>query len=109
MKRSVAIFRFGTAVEGIYTIKIVIHCEVDLVNIAYAIVEDHKISTEDECNCTLPDPVDPDPGDPGPKNGTNPQNYYYVPVEWTLGFAATVGLVVGALIVIGISHRKRKS
>lgn len=108
---SVAIFSFGTAVEGYYRIKIVIHCQVDVVNIAYAIVESHRLSTEDECNCTIPDPEDPDPdpGDPGPTNGTQPQNYYYVPIEWTLGFVVGAVVVVGALIVIGISRMKRKS
>lgn len=108
---SVEIFRFGTAVEGIYTVKIVIHCKVDVVNIAYAIVEDHRISTENPCNCTLPDPVDPDPNNETNNennNGTTPQNYYYVPIEWTLGFAVTTGLAVGALIVVGVSRRKRK-
>ena len=106
---TVAIFCFGTAVEGVYTVNITIHSKVEVVNIAYAVVEDHKISTENPCNCTNPNPIDPDPDpDPEPKNGTTPQNYYYVPIEITLAFVATAGLVVGALIVIGISRRKRK-
>jgi hypothetical protein len=103
-------FNFATAIEGIYTIKIVIHCNVEVVNIAYAVVEDYKKSTENECNSTGPDPVDPVPGpNNGTNNGTTPLNYYYVPIEWTFGFVVSAGLVVGALIVIGSARRKRKS
>lgn len=107
---SVAIFRFGTAVEGFYIVKIVIYCEVEVVNVAYAIVEDHKISTENPCNCTIPDIVVPEPNnetDTRTNNETAPQNYYYVPIQWTLGFAVTTGLAVGALIVVGFARKKR--
>lgn len=97
-------FNFATAVEGVYTIKIVIYCKVDVVNIAYAIVEDYKKSTENEGNSTVPDP-----GDPDPNNGTIPLNFYYVPVEWTIGFIVFAGVIVGFLIVIGSTHKKRKS
>ena len=105
---SVAFFSFGTAVEGMYTVKIIIHCKVDIVNIAYAIVEDHKISTEDPCNCTLPDPVEPPPDNNETTNGTTPQNYYYIPIQWTLGFAVTTGIAVGALFVMVSARKKRE-
>ncbi|MCK4859532.1 MAG: hypothetical protein KAS87_03120, partial [Candidatus Omnitrophica bacterium] len=92
-------FNFGTAVGGVYTVKIKIYCKVDVVNIAYAIAEDYSISTV--INGTEPDP------DPDPTNGTI-QGYFYVPIEWTLGFVVTAGLVVGAMVVMG-SVRKKKS
>ena len=97
-------FNFATAVEGVYTIKIVIYCKVEVVNIAYTIVEDYKKSTENEGNSTVPDP-----GDPDPNNGTIPLNFYYVPIEWTIGFVVFAGVIVGFLIVIGSVHKKRKS
>jgi hypothetical protein len=90
-------FNFGTAVSGVYTVKIKIYCKVDVVNVAYAIAEDYSISTG--INGTEPDPE--------PTNGTI-QGYFYVPIEWTLGFVVSAGLVVGALVVIG-SVRKKKS
>ena len=90
-------FNFGTAVGGVYTIRIKIVCKVDVVNVAYAIAEDYSISTV--VNGTVPDP--------DPTNGTV-RGYFYMPIEWTLGFVLSAGLVVGALIVIG-SVRKKKS
>jgi len=91
-------FNFGTAVGGVYTVKIKIYCKVDVVNVAYAIAEDYSISTG--INGTEPDPE--------PTNGTI-QGYFYVPIEWTLGFVLSAGLVVGALIVIGSVRRKKSS
>ena len=91
-------FNFGTAVGGIYTIKIKINCKVEVVNIAYAIAEDHSISTI--INGTEPEPE--------PTNGTV-RSYFYVPLEWTLGFVVSTGLVVGALIVIGSVRRKKST
>jgi hypothetical protein len=91
-------FNFGTAVGGVYTVKIRIYCKVDVVNVAYAIAEDYSISTG--INGTEPDPE--------PTNGTI-QGYFYVPIEWTLGFVVSAGLIVGALIVIGSVRRKRSS
>ena len=91
-------FNFGTAVAGIYTVKIKISCKVDVVNIAYAIAEDHSISSV--INGTEPDP--------DPTNGTI-QGYFYVPIGWTLGFVLTAGLVVGALVVMGSVRKKRSS
>ena len=91
-------FNFGTAVGGVYTVKIKIYCKVDVVNIAYAIAEDYSISTG--INGTEPDP--------DPTNGTI-QGYFYVPIGWTLGFVVSAGLVVGALIVIGSVRRKKSS
>jgi hypothetical protein len=82
----------------LYTIKIKIYCKIDVVNVAYAIAEDYSINTG--INGTEPDPE--------PTNGTI-QGYFYVPIEWTLGFVLSAGLVVGALIVIGSVRRKKSS
>ena len=70
-------FNFGTAVGGVYTIKIKISCKVDLVNIAYAIAEDYSISTD--INGTEPDPE--------PTNGTI-QGYFYVPIKGLSGLSS---------------------
>jgi hypothetical protein len=91
-------FNFGTAVGGVYTVKIKIYCKVDVVNVAYAIAEDYSINTG--INGTKPDPK--------PTNGTI-QGYFYVPIQWTLGFVVSAGIVVGALIVIGSVRRKKSS
>ena len=102
-------FDFGTAVEGIYSVKIRIYCQVDVVNIAYAIAEDYSISTIN--NGTVPDP------DPNLNNGTDPDpsanetmsGYFYVPIEWTLTFGLSAGGLVAILVVFGAVRRKKDS
>lgn len=91
-------FNFGTAIGGIYTVKIKIYCQVDVVNVAYAIAEDHSISTVN--NGTIPDP--------GPSNGTT-TGFFYMPMEWTIGFGICAGGILGLLVVIGSVRRKRNS
>ena len=98
-------FDFGTAVEGIYMVKIQIHCQVDVVNIAYAIAEDYSISTVN--NGTVPDP-DPDP-DPNPSANETANSYFYVPIEWTLIFGLSAGGLVAILVVFGAVRRKKDS
>jgi hypothetical protein len=95
---SVIHFNFGTAIGGIYTVKIKIYCRVDVVNMAYAISEDHSISTIN--NGTTPDPT--------PNNGTI-RGVFYMPMEWTIGFGVCAGGILGILVVIGSVRRKRTS
>lgn len=92
-------FDFGTAVEGIYTVKIRIRCQVEAVNIAYAIAEDYKISTVN--NGTI---LDPEPTVNETANG-----YFYVPMEWTLAFGLSAGGLLGVLVVFGAIRRKKDS
>ncbi len=96
-------FDFGTAIEGIYSVKIQIYCLVDVVNVAYAISEDYQISTVN--NGTDPDP-DPEP-DP-PTNETL-SGYFYVPVEWTLTFGIGAGILLGFLTILGVLKRRKDS
>lgn len=94
-------FNFATAVEGVYTIRITIYCTVDVVNIAYAIVEDYEKSSGNDGNSTVPDPE--------PTNTTKPVNYFYVPIQWTIVFGISGAIIVGLTIIIGVSRRKRDS
>ena len=91
-------FDFGTAVAGVYAIKIRIYCNVEVVNVAYAIVEDYSIST-------VYNGTDPEPN---PTNGTT-SGEFFVPIEWTVGFGVVAGGVLGLLVVIGSVRRKRSS
>ena len=91
-------FDFGTAIAGIYTVKIKIYCPVDVVNVAYAIAEDYSISTVN--NGTDPEPT--------PTNGTT-SGMFSVPIEWTIGFGICAGGILGLLVVIGSVRRKRSS
>ena len=91
-------FNFGTAIGGVYTVKIKIYCRVDVVNVAYAIAEDHSISTVN--NGTTPDP--------GSSNSTT-RGFFYMPMEWTIGFGICAGGILGLLVVIGSVRRKRNS
>ncbi|MBK5133892.1 hypothetical protein JJE00_05620 [Candidatus Bathyarchaeota archaeon] len=65
---------------------------------AYAISEDHSISTIN--NGTTPDPT--------PSNGTI-RGVFYMPMEWTIGFGVCAGGILGILVVIGSVRRKRTS
>lgn len=92
-------FDFGTAVEGIYTVKIRIRCQADVVNVAYAIAEDYQISSIN--NGTEPEPE--------PLINETVSGYFYVPMEWTLGFGIVSGALLGVLIVFGVLRRKKDS
>jgi hypothetical protein len=95
---SILHFNFGTAIAGVYTVRIKIYCRVDVVNVAYAIAEDYSISTVN--NGTTPDPT--------PSNGTT-RWIFYMPMEWTIGFGVCTGGILGLLVVIGSVRRKRNS
>jgi len=92
-------FDFGTAIEGIYTVKIRILCQVDVVNIAYAIAEDYQIST-------INNGTDPEPE---PPTNETVSGYFYVPMEWTLVFGLSAGGVLAILVVFGAARRKKDS
>jgi hypothetical protein len=92
-------FDFGTAMEGIYTVKIRILCQVDVVNIAYAIAEDYQIST-------INNGTDPEPE---PSTNETVSGYFYVPMEWTLAFGFSAGGLLAILVVFGAVRRKKDS
>ena len=96
-------FDFGTAVEGIYKVKIQIYCQVDVVNIAYAISEDYQISTVNNGTDPEPDP------EPDPLTNETISGYFYVPMEWTLTFGISAGALLGALTIFGVVRRKKDS
>jgi len=89
-------FKFGTAIQGLYSVLLTIYCEVPYVNIAYAVIESSKIS--DVINGTEPEPT----------NGTDTPNFIVsIPKEWTIGFVITIGVLVVIVIGVVIYHRKR--
>ena len=92
-------FDFGTAMEGIYTVKIRIDCQVDVVNIAYAVAEDYQIST-------INNGTDPNPE---PSANETVSGYFYVPMEWTLAFGLSAGGILAILVVFGAVRRKKDS
>ena len=94
-------FDFGTSLEGIYTVKIQVRCKVEVVNIAYVIAEDYQISTVN--NGTEPEP------DPEPPTNETAEAYFYVPMEWTIGFGVSAGALLGILTIFGVVRRKKDS
>lgn len=91
-------FMFGTAIEGLYTITLTIYSEVDYSNIAYAIIEHHKISHV----------VDPNQTDQEPPNNTTLQtNKFSIPKEWTAGILIVGGIIIVGVIIIIVRSRER--
>ncbi|MFX0010052.1 MAG: hypothetical protein ACFE9R_07040 [Candidatus Hermodarchaeota archaeon] len=91
-------FDFGTAIGGLYTLELLIHCKVECVNIAYAIVEDYKLS--DQINGTNPPPNPTN-------NGTTPRGLVILPSYFTFIFAIGCGVLVLGAIIYVIRKRKR--
>lgn len=91
-------FMFGTAIEGFYMITLSIYSEVEYSNIAYAIIEHHKISHV----------VDPNQTDQEPPNNTTLQtNTFSIPKEWTAGILIVGGIIIVGVIVIIVRNRER--
>ena len=84
------IFNFGTAMAGEYTLKIWIYCEVDWMNVAYAVVDNGPI-----CN------------PPSDNNQTTTSNLFSIPFD--LGLYTVIGAVViaGALVLVVVHYRKK--
>jgi len=99
--KDVTSYRFGTAIDGDYTVNLKIYCDVDVVNIAYAIVEKQRIADE-----TDPNDDDPPPTPDEPINGTGIETF--IPREWTIGMIVFIGSAVGVPILI-VVYRKKKN
>lgn len=99
--KEVTSYHFGTAGAGQYTVNLTIYCDVPAVNIAYAIVEKHRIA-----DGTDPNDDDPPPPPDDPINGTGIEAF--IPREWTIGMIAFVGSAVAVPIII-VVYRKRKN
>lgn len=97
----ISTYRFGTAVEGLYTINITIYCDVPCVNIVFAVVERYRIADEI-------DPNDDDPPPDVPGNNTNDGIDIFIPTEWTIAMIVFVGSAVCIPVLI-IVYRKKKN
>ncbi|MHA2035989.1 MAG: hypothetical protein ACW98X_06115 [Promethearchaeota archaeon] len=83
-------FKFGTAIDGMYTVDITIYCTVEHVNIGYSIVELYQISSGTEVNKTEPT-----------NSSTNVDRIFEMPTEWTIGifgFAGTISAIIGVVL-----------
>lgn len=93
-------YRFGTAVETDYRLNLTIYCNVLCVNVAYAVIEKHRIA-----DGTDPNDDDPPPDIPG--NNTSGIDVI-IPTAWTVGMIVFVGSAV-AIPVLIIVYRKKKN
>lgn len=85
---SVNKYKFGTAIEGVYILDMAIYCEVECVNVAYAIIKGARIS----------EILDPNASEPDPTNITDSRQGIF-----SLSPSVIVGATIIVLIVIGIS------
>jgi len=92
------VFCFGTANDGLYTLKIRIYCQVNYVNIGFAVVNSYKIV----------EVIDPNHTNPVPTNTSETPNItYYIPKEYIIGAIIFVGILCGVPIVIVVYHNKK--
>ncbi|MFX1377918.1 MAG: hypothetical protein ACFFA4_02395 [Promethearchaeota archaeon] len=98
----ILVYRFGTSVEGLYIMNITIYCQVPNVNIAFAVVERHRIADDN-------DPNDEDPPPDVPGNNTNEGIDILIPTEWTIGMIVFVGSAVSIPVLIIVSRKKKNT
>ncbi len=102
----VNIFSFGTALEGVYIIKITIRCEVVWVNIAYAIVDDFEIS--DAVDVTETEEEEEAKEDDVKETIEKVwDNSTALPAEWIVGTFVFIGGTMGSMTLVLVKHRKR--
>lgn len=88
---SVNIFRFGTAMAGEYSFNIQIFCEVEWMNLGYAIVDDGSICNPPQENTTQNDLL----------------AYFSIPIDWGLGTIIGIGIITGAIIIFVAFYKKK--
>ena len=87
---------FGTATEGEYTVDLEVKSDVEYTNIAYAVIEQYRISGID------------DPNQTDPTNSTStPKNTFKIPVEWTAGIIIFFGIMIVAIVVVVVKHKNK--
>jgi len=101
----VSMFNFGTAIGGEYKIKLKIYCDVEHVNIAYAVVEDYQISDVVDANETkAPDEEDSDTIDILEELSSDA---IFLPIEGTVAVILFAGSMAGTVYVLFIRQKKK--
>ena len=82
----------------LYTLKIRLYCQVNYVNIGFAVVNSYKIV----------EAIDPNQTNPIPTNTSKIVNItYFIPTEYTIGAIVFVGILCGIPIIIVVYHNKK--
>jgi len=94
-------FSFGTAIGGVYTIKLTISCSVSYVNIGYLVIDDYQIDDVIDVNDT--------DSEGSQSNQGIGNNNTYLPTVWTLGTFIFIGGLALILTVVFVEHRKKNT
>ncbi|MBA7652976.1 hypothetical protein ES703_60816 [subsurface metagenome] len=101
----VSMFNFGTAIGGEYKIKLKIYCEVEHVNIAYAVIEDYQISDVVDTNKTqAPDEEDSESIDLLEELSSDSIS---LPIEGTVAVILFAGGMASTVYVMSIKLKKK--
>jgi hypothetical protein len=100
---SASVFDFGTATGSIYTTNLTAFCEVNAVNIAYAIEYVGKIGEIIDENITDPE------NNTEPENTEGFMNLAFLPEEWILGTTIFIGCTMAILTVMLVNNRKKNA
>ncbi len=96
-------FQYGTATEGVYTLKMTVRCSASCVNLAYAMADIYKISQEIEANDT--EKPDEDEKSEELELFTELGNTTLLPEGY---FTALVVAVVASMVIVVIWVKKQK-
>jgi len=93
-------YKFGTQITGYYIVTIIINCQVDWVNIAYAVVDDGHISDEIEQEYPVNNTT----------NSTAANNVrIYIPQGWAIGVFVFFGAMIGIPIMVVVNRKKKNA
>ena len=100
-------FSFGTAIEGEYEIRLKIYCDVEQVNIAFAVFKDYSISELVDANNTAPPQEKDSRSDNLLEDLQN--NQVVMPVVWIVASLCFVGGLMGLSYLMLLRHRKHRN
>ena len=100
-------FSFGTAIEGKYEIRLKIYCDVEQVNIAYAVFKDYPISEVIDANNTASPQEEDSSSDNLLEELQN--NLVMMPLEWIVVSLCFVGGLMGVSYLMILRSRKHRN
>ncbi len=102
---SMTTFLFGTAISGVYTLKLTVHCNVSNINLAYAVIDEYSVLQEIDTNETNQQEVENnDPTD----LESNLGNKTSLPMDYFLLSVVFIYAIVVGTIILAYNEKKNR-